>query len=287
MMKNFNPQEIKALVLDLDGTTLLPGAVLGDRTEACLKKLISQGMRVVFATGRSVESALPYCNAVGAGGAMIFFNGAVVADIPSCQVLDADLLDIEVADFGTDLARSMDVHYQIYLPAGVLKSGEKWEPLVIDREREESLAYFKHTGTPAVVMDLKKAVAGAPGCVKAMFLADGSRHEEIKEKMYAKFGGRINLIRSTPTFLEVLKAGVSKGKGLRTVMGRLGLAASQVMAFGDEENDLDMFKVAGFSAAPSSAKDTVREAAGLVFGSSAEEGLAVYLEKTFGDWVPG
>jgi len=54
-----------------------------------------------------------------------------------------------------------------------------------------------------------------------------------------------------------------------------------LIAFGDEENDLPMFNVAGFSAAPSSAKEIVRQAADFVFGSNAEEGLAAFLEDLF------
>jgi len=79
-----------------------------------------------------------------------------------------------------------------------------------------------------------------------------------------------------------MAAGVSKGEGLKTVMACRGLKPEEVIAFGDEENDLPMFVAAGFSAAPSSAKENVRQAADFVFGSNAEEGLAIFLEELFG-----
>jgi hydroxymethylpyrimidine pyrophosphatase-like HAD family hydrolase len=60
-----------------------------------------------------------------------------------------------------------------------------------------------------------------------------------------------------------------------------GLKPEEVFAFGDEENDIPMFDVAGFSAAPSNAREKVRQAADFVFGSNAEEGLAAFLEKMF------
>jgi hydroxymethylpyrimidine pyrophosphatase-like HAD family hydrolase len=143
--------------------------------------------------------------------------------------------------------------------------------------------YQKHTGITGIVKDLKSVTSlpGLQGCIKGMFIADPSLHDEIRRRMNSRFEDRINIIRSFPTFLELLKTGVSKGEGLKTAMKHRGLAPEQVISFGDEENDLSMFDVTGFSAAPESAKENVLNAADMVFGSNAEEGLAAFLEKTF------
>ena len=289
MSKKFEPRNIKALAVDLDGTTLLPGAILGERTEKCLKQLILRGMQIVIATGRAIESSEHYRSAVGAEGPMVFFNGAEVADVPSGKILSVDYVDIEVIDFGVDLSRDMGVHYQIYLPAGIspdtgkFDPAKKWESLLIDRRTPEMEMYQKHTGITGIVKDLKSVTSlpGLQGCIKGMFIADPSLHDEIRRRMNSRFEDRINIIRSFPTFLELLKTGVSKGEGLKTAMKHRGLAPEQVIAFGDEENDLSMFDATGFSAAPESAKENVLNAADIVFGSNAEEGLAAFLEKTF------
>jgi Cof subfamily protein (haloacid dehalogenase superfamily) len=285
-----NTSGIRALALDLDGTTLLPDATLGERTQGCLRKLISNGMQVMFATGRAIESSQRYFSAIGAQGPMVFFNGAEVADIPSGKILSTNLIGIEVADFGIDMARSMGIHYQIYLPAGIspetgkIDPQRKWETLIIDRQSPESESYYKHTGLAAVVKDLKN-IAVMPdlkGCLKGMFIVDPSLHDEIRKRMYERFGDQINVIRSFPTYLEILNNGVSKGEGLKIAMEHSGLQPQEVIAFGDEENDLSMFEAAGFSAAPASARDKIREAADVIYPSIAEEGLAVWLEETFG-----
>jgi Cof subfamily protein (haloacid dehalogenase superfamily) len=281
MEKQFNPRKIRALALDLDGTALLPDTTFGERTVLCLKNLISRDMQVLFATGRAIEGALRYCTAVGAQGPMVFFNGAEVVDIPSGKMLSVHLLDLDVVDFGIDIARSMGVYYQIYLPAGIGES--KWEALLMEKPGPEAEMYRNHTGITPVAMDLKAAIAGPEvrGCVKAMFVTGPSLHEEIRQKMLGRFGGRITVTRTFPTFLEVMNTGVSKGEGLTTALRSRGLAPEEVIACGDEENDLPMFNVAGFSAAPSNAREKVREAADFVFGSNADEGLAAFLEETF------
>jgi Cof subfamily protein (haloacid dehalogenase superfamily) len=276
---------IKALALDLDGTTLLPDNSLGDRTTQCLKRLISRGIQVILCTGRAIESSRRYYSAIGAKGPMVFFNGAEVAEVPDVKLISSNLMSMDVVDYGIDLARSMDIHFQVFFsPQNNTALGiEKncWEALLIEKQRPEAEMYREHTGITPILADLKTVIAapGLQGVMKAMFITDPALHDEIRQKMLDRFGSRIYVARTFPTFLEIMNAGVSKGEGLKTVMNCRGLEPHEVMACGDEDNDLPMFSVAGCSAAPSSAREKVREAADFIFGSNAEEGLAAFLDE--------
>jgi len=289
MSKKFDPANIKALAIDLDGTTLLPDTTLGEKTRVCLRKLISKGMQIIIATGRAIEASEKYRSAIDAQGPMVFFNGAEVADVPSGKILYENLIDLDVVDYGADIARSLGIHYQVYLPAGISPDTgredpkQKWEALLVDRYGPEAEIYYKHTGIIPVVKDLKSIalMTNLRGCIKGMYIADPSLHDEIRKRIHERFGDRISILRSFPTFLEVINNGVSKGEGLKVAMKHRGLAPDEVMAFGDEENDLSMFTAAGFCAAPQSAREKIREAAGIIYGPVDKEGLAEYLEKTF------
>ncbi|MCL2763937.1 MAG: Cof-type HAD-IIB family hydrolase [Treponema sp.] len=288
MSRTFKPEMIKGLAIDLDGTTLLPDGILGSRTRDCLIKLLNKGMQIIISTGRAIESAEKYRIAIGAEGPMIFFNGAEVADLPSGKILYTNCIGMDVVDFGTDIARELDIHYQIYLPAGISPDTGKEDPkqiretLLTEKYGSEAEYYKNHTGIIPVLKDLKK-IAAFPlaGCIKGMFIADPSLHDEVRQRMKNRFGGKINVMRSYPTFLEVINAGVSKGEGLKIAMEHRGLKPEEVIAFGDEENDAPMFSVAGFACAPENAREKIREAADYVYGPNTEEGLAVFLEKTF------
>ena len=278
--KPINPSKIKALAIDLDGTVLLPDNRMGERTVRCLKGIINRGIQVMLCTGRAIESSQRYYSAIGASGPMVFFNGAEVAEVPDVKVISSSLMGLDVIDFGIDLARSMDIHYQVFFPP---RNDCKWEALLIEKQRPESEMYHNHTGIVPVVADLKETLAepGVKGCYKAMFICDPCQHEKIRSRMGERFGDSIYMANSYPTFLEIMKAGVSKGEGLKTAMKCRGLKMEELMAFGDEENDLPMFSVAGFSAAPSNAKEKIRNTADYVFGSNTDEGLATFLESLF------
>jgi Cof subfamily protein (haloacid dehalogenase superfamily) len=289
MKKRIDPGAVKALALDLDGTALMPGNVLGERTLKATKSLMARGIEIIICTGRAIEAAEQYRLAMGACGPMVYFNGAEIADMPSGKILSSVLLDLEAASFGVDIARSMNIHYQVFLPA----AEGKYETLLIDKPSPEAEMYFKHTGIKPAAGDLKKALAapGLSGCIKAMFIADPALHDEIRTRLLERFNGgetggpegrsRIYVARTLPTFLEVMNAEVSKGTGLKTVMRLRGLKPEEVLACGDEENDLPMFDAAAYAAAPASAKEKVRAAADQVFPSNAEEGLADFLEELF------
>ena len=193
------------------------------------------------------------------------------------------MLELEITDYCIDLARTMNIHFQIYLPPGVIEGHDRWEPLLIDKANIEADLYSKHTGIIPVVQDLKKAIAipSLQGCVKAMFICEPELHDQIRVKLSQRYGKQIYMSRTSHTFLEVMNDGVSKGEGLLTALQHRGIDKSTVLALGDEENDLSMFEIAGFSAAPSSGRENIKATADFIFGACAEEGLAAFLEEKF------
>jgi Cof subfamily protein (haloacid dehalogenase superfamily) len=242
---------------------------------------MDRGVRIIIATGRSAASADRYRREISAGGPMICFNGAKVVSMPGREILGLRLLDPQTAGFCADLSRKMDVYYQAYFvrsrePEGELLMGEK--------DRAEAWGYRKHTGIQPVFGDLKAALESADfeGCIKSMFLAEPEVLDRIRPRLEERFGDTVYITRSSPTFLEVLSAGVSKGSGLQIVMDHYGLSPENVIAFGDEENDLPMFAAAGFAAAPANAGAAVRASADIVTGANTEDGAAVFLSGFFG-----
>jgi Cof subfamily protein (haloacid dehalogenase superfamily) len=241
---------------------------------------MNRGIELILCTGRAIEAAEPFRASLAAGGAMVYFNGAEVVDMPGGEVLHAQLLDSAAVDFCVDLSRSMGVYYQVFFP------GTPEYPrgrLMAERQSAETEMYRKHTGIQTVIGDLKEALAepGIVGCIKSMFLAEPEIQDAVRPRLVERFGGGIYVARTLRTFLEVMAAGVSKGSGLAFALKHRGLDGGGVIALGDEENDLPMFEIARLSLAPANAKEKVREAADRVIGSNAEDGVAAFLEDFF------
>ncbi|MDR1108089.1 MAG: HAD-IIB family hydrolase, partial [Spirochaetaceae bacterium] len=251
--KKIDPARIKALALDLDGTVLRPDARFGERTLRVLRECMDRGIGLIFCTGRSVEGAELYRTALDIRGPMVYFNGAKVALMPEGTLLDQSLLDKDIANFCVDLSRKLGIYNQIYFPGAPDRPGDL---LMADRGTDETAFYLKHTGVQAVMGDLKEALAApdCTGCLKSMFITEPERQEAIRSRLTEQFGERIYLARTYISFLEVMSPQASKGRGLKRAMEHLALRPDEVIALGDEENDLPLFAAAGFSAAPANAR---------------------------------
>ncbi|MBI4390754.1 MAG: HAD-IIB family hydrolase, partial [candidate division NC10 bacterium] len=88
-----------------------------------------------------------------------------------------------------------------------------------------------------------------------------------------------HLVRSEPTYLEVLPPGVNKGAALAELARQLGIPLDQVVAFGDNLNDLEMVEAAGFGVAVGNAHPDVKARADLVAGTNNEGGMAAVIRE--------
>ena len=272
--------EIKALAFDLDGTLLGPGAVLTERTLNAVKSCAKKGIQIILATGRAVEASEQYRIPLGVSGPHVYFNGAIIAEMPERKILHAALLEKKIAEFCVDLSREKRIYLQAFIPGN---SKEKGQPLLAERESREREMYDNHTGILAKIVDLKEVLkkGETQGCIKCMFIAEPAILDQIRPIINERFGNKVYLVKSTDHFLEILNPGVSKGQGLLLALEKLGIDPNETIAFGDEENDLPMFKAAGFSVAPANARETVISGANLTIGSNTEDGVAAFLEETF------
>jgi Cof subfamily protein (haloacid dehalogenase superfamily) len=278
--RSLDPRVVKALALDLDGTVLGPDKDLSERTLKALRGCRERGLALLIVTGRAVEAAEKYRAAMEARGPMVYFNGAVVADMPGGAILSSTLLCLEAVEYCVELSRSMGVYYQVFLPGSAEAPRGR---LMAERWCAEAEMYLNHTGIRAEIRDIREAIAapGVKGCIKSMFVAEDALQERIRLKLTERFGNALYIARTLRTFLEIMDPRVSKGEGLGIALGSRGIKGGEAVAFGDEENDLPMFAAAGFSVAPANAKEPVRQAADLVVPSNAEDGVASFLEEIF------
>ncbi|HHK9059479.1 TPA: sugar-phosphatase [Escherichia coli] len=95
--------------------------------------------------------------------------------------------------------------------------------------------------------------------------------QEVKEKY--------TVLKSAPYFLEILDKRVNKGTGVKSLADVLGIKPEEIMAIGDQENDIAMIEYAGVGVAMDNAIPSVKEVANFVTKSNLEDGVAFAIEK--------
>ena len=102
--------------------------------------------------------------------------------------------------------------------------------------------------------------------------------KDYKEKVLQKFGDSISITSGIPNCIDILDGGISKAKGISIISEELDIPREEVIAVGDNINDIEMIEYAGLGVAMGNAPEKVKDKADYVTTSNNDDGLARFLE---------
>lgn len=225
----------KLIVFDLDGTLLTPQFELLDGTIQAVQDLKAQGYRVTVATGRSYASAKPFLDKLDLIEPMIFSNGSVW-DNPETQEREVvHGISLETALIVAILGKEFDLSLKVHFADGrILKSNSTPWP-------DEG----KHFLVGEVVDNLPALIDEDP--IKIVFHAESEKLEQFETRLNTVLGRKKNvrLFRSHAYYIEMTNEVISKGATLKQLLDVLEINPEEVIAVGDQENDLEMIRDCG------------------------------------------
>lgn len=262
----------KLIAIDLDGTTLNQDSMITSKTKETLKKAINAGHHVSIATGRPFRMSHQFYQQLELTTPMVNFNGALV-HIPN-QHWDGEretLINREIAFEILSQKKQLNLDFI---------AAENRDTFFIDsfdffdekifassRPGEKNLLSPKNltTNPTSLLVRTDKRFAGA-----------------ISAELTRQFGSYVDIRTwGGPTaILEIVSKGIQKAKGVQEIANYLSIDQKDVIAFGDEHNDLELLDYAGWGVAMANGTDQLKGIANDVTPlSNQEDGLAVYLEK--------
>jgi Cof subfamily protein (haloacid dehalogenase superfamily) len=261
---------MRLIATDLDGTLLRRDETISARTGAALKRITAEGGHVVIVTGRPLRWLARVYAQLPAPVPAVCANGAVVYDPDSDTALHtAPLLPHTLAEVCRRLrAEVPDVVFAVEVEDGRTMCHERLYPLRWD------------TGDPSVRVLASAEELIARPAVKLLARAGDRDPDALTEIVTGCLAGLAEATHSSYSGLvEISATGVTKAAGLAWLCERLGVAAADVLAFGDMPNDLPMLAWAGRSVAVANAHAAVLAAVDEVAPSNDEDGVAAYLER--------
>jgi Cof subfamily protein (haloacid dehalogenase superfamily) len=265
---------IGLIALDLDGTLVGDDLLLRDRTKAAIGGAIERGVAVSIVTGRMATSALRFARELGIRDPIVGYQGALIRAIP---------------EPGDDRLGRLLLHRP--LAAAATREAIEWtraigldphinhlERFIIRADDPRAEDYSSFLGGRAVVVDDLIAWVDRP-VSKVIAVAEQPMDHAVLDVAREHFAGRAEVTISHPRFLEFLRPGVSKGAAVRWLARRAEVPLANVLAIGDQFNDLEMIAAAGHGAAMPHAPLPVRAAARYIAPPLAEEGVAELIER--------
>lgn len=256
----------RLVATDLDGTLLSSRHEISPRNLKALREYAARGAHICVATGRHPYGALKLTSVFDFPYTMIGMNGAVMIDQPSGEV-----------------------RYRGYLqPEETLAVLRAFDALGLDKRRDVFTLetwYASEIDDETAMRDNGMGLAPSPfpescevAAAKVMIETPHPRSRQILDEAKKLLPG-MHVVLSTPTLLEITAPGVSKGTAVMRLARQLGISPEEIIAFGDQLNDVDMLEMVGYGVAMGNADDDVKAVADRVTLNHNDDGVAVVLEE--------
>ena len=259
---------IKLIAIDIDGTLINNRHQITDEVKQALQKARAQGVKVVLCTGRPLPGVLNYLNELelfSGEDYVISYNGSLVQNTTTKEIISqygltlADYNDLEY------LSRKIGVHLHATTEDSMYTANRDISPHTV---RESYLVNMpiKYRTPEEMHSDLN--------IIKIMMIDDEEILDAGIKQIPKEYFERYSIVKSSPYFLEILNKNVNKGLALENLANFLNLSADEVMAIGDNENDLPMILYAGIGVAMGNATENVKKHADVITSSNEENGVA-------------
>lgn len=265
--------KIKLLAFDLDGTTLVNHRELSPGNRQALLAAAEQGVMLVPATGRML-SFLPRTILELPVQYAITCNGGAVYDVKSGQAVIRNLIDNQTAQKIQRVLGEYDIYIEYYANGSAITQRDMPAMAKTHFALPENKWGFVDGKDYALVDDLEKMLLETGLCpekVNLPFLPPPVR-EELWERL-GKLEG-LRLTSSISDNMEINSQQAHKGGALLELAQRLGLRREELMAIGDNGNDVTMLEAAGCSAAVADGSPQALAAAGYVSRAHDQDGAA-------------
>jgi Cof subfamily protein (haloacid dehalogenase superfamily) len=274
---------IRLLALDIDGTLLNPQFRISDVDMAALRRARESGIEVALFTGRRHDFALPIAQQLGFDLWLISSNGAITRSLQG-ETFYRDLLPAEVC---RQLCQAM-IQFRGNTVLTFDKRGKGAIVLEHMNDLENSIRRWLEKNLEFIdfVVPVENSLVTDP--VQAMFCGPIARMQEALAALRTcHLAEEITVLRTEYpardlSIVDVLHKDCSKGHALERWAAYRGIPREQVMAMGDNYNDIEMLAFAGYPVIMGNASEDLRGRGWKVTLSNAQNGVAAALELVLG-----
>lgn len=273
------PNSIRLIATDIDGTLLNPQIQISPKDLAALRSAHESGIEIVLVTGRRHTFALPIAQQLGFDLWLISSNGAVTRSLGG-ETFHRDLMPRQTC---LDLVGAM----QEFRGHTVLTFDKEVKGAIVIEHLDDlnaSIRRWLEKNMPYIdfVIPIENALVADP--IQAMFCGSLPRMSDALHSLEAaRMDNQITILRTIYperdlSMIDVVNAGCSKGHALERWANHRGYQRSEVMAIGDNHNDVEMLEFAGHPVIMGNACDELRSRGWHLTGNNGECGVAAAIE---------
>ncbi|MDD4819411.1 MAG: Cof-type HAD-IIB family hydrolase [Flavobacteriales bacterium] len=264
---------------DIDGTLLDSTRDISAQTAQTISALDKKGIPFVMISARMPRAMRPFQYKAGINRPIVCFNGAYIESeirpdgLP--RVLRNRTINYEVFMEMLLFLSKYDIHVSTFYK-------DSWYANRMDRwtEREINNTHCQPEIIPNNGMIHRFSCEGL-SAHKVLLMGEVDVIEEVYHKLNSLYSDHIDIYRSKDTYLEINAKAVSKEKSIGLLAEYFSVKEKEIIAFGDNYNDIGMLSRVGLGVAVGNAKDVVKSAADKVTEKNICDGVACFLKSFF------
>lgn len=265
---------IKLLVLDIDGTIFKKDYTATDRVKRTLKALSDDGIKVVLCTGRMYAATKSIAQELGLCTPVICYQGGLVKNFyhDDTTLLEKTMDTVLARDVINEL-KKRKIFFNLYINDVLMV--EEDNHLIRQYVDARNIAYRVIGNCDN--LDLT-------GLNKILAIDDNTQLiEDLQKEMAKRYENKLYVVRSTPRFCEFSCLDATKGNAVRFLAQQFGLKQEEIMACGDQDNDIEMLRAAGVKVAMGNASEGLKAIADYVTETVDNDGVPCAVAKFIGE----
>jgi len=255
------------LISDMDGTLLKADQSISVENQLAVKRFVDAGGLFTVATGRNEKSVERFLDIIPINAPGILYNGSVIYDFATGK----RLLDKRLPDRTIDVIDQL-IKYYPQIGVEVYCEGK----IFIPKENAITRMHQSREGFIPLYVPLRRVPISWN---KVVLTIDPDDISKIGAFIKYRFTHLFDVVQSEPQFLEILPKGTNKGSSLIILSDILSIDLSQIIAVGDNMNDLEMIRNSGFSFAVENAHPDLISSADFTCSGNNDNALADLIKK--------
>jgi len=272
--KQINLNDYKLLVFDIDGTLVGPSHVLNPYTRDVLLKLRDLGIHITLATGKNLPATKQIADDLEIELPLVLSNGSII-ETRHGKINARSVLPRTVTKRVVEICESENTNLVIYID----------DDIIMKKMNEDIFPIYNQVTYGIVEIGQWKTIVDRYAEVNKCLVIE-QHHPlnliNLEKKFKKEIGDRSDIIFTSAKLLEVLPKGITKVTGIQRLIDSLEIKMSEVMAFGDYDNDIEMLNAAGLGVVVENGSEAAKASADVIIGSCDQNGPAKFLENLMG-----
>lgn len=281
-------EKIRLIAMDMDGTLLLDGGKgIPDGNVAALRAAHAAGIRLALCSGRVPDDMGFYALDMDIPMPILALNGTCTLDRPLGSIIRSDYIDAAVANGIFQLLQEYPLEYGLFGDHELIISPNGMT------EQELLIVFGGNIMRPGGRTCIRYDGEGASELLRRglnkfmIFASDAAPLMDFQRRLEKDFP-QVDVSSSWVNNLEITARGANKGVALTALAAKLGIPMAEVMAIGDNDNDIPMLRAAGVGVAMGNASPNALAAAQYTTLPNHECGVAAAIRAiALGEPIPG